>query len=319
MLEHFYSNIRNEENVANVRFEMSEAQNHVDALVSAFENPLGHLDWWDSQSSQDAVVKLHSAIRAIRASEDETNREIARLILGWTIEETSVSNIAFQAAVKQSAISQRKERIGQILNGLAEDEVMASHALVHLWRQRVSRCVRVADLPEWMRGCLTKAPGKVQWPDPRDIFWILLSAAMGQPTIVFDGAATEWLVDSRLDKQRNPKHQMNSILESFADSLSMTGSHVYTTEEYFDSLTQLGVSTSSLASVLRLMMMNPVRRAVVHSGNVLVLSDDDAKNIGRVIQRAMKDLKVQRSEIPKLLADQQQRNPKSVANELGRI
>jgi hypothetical protein len=52
---------------------------------------------------------------------------------------------------------------------------------------------------------------------------------------------------------------------------------------------------------------------------VLVLSDDDAKNIGRVIQRAMKDLKVQRSEIPKLLADQQQRNPKSVANELGRI
>jgi hypothetical protein len=67
------------------------------------------------------------------------------------------------------------------------------------------------------------------------------------------------------------------------------------------------------------MMMNPVRRAVVHSGNVLVLSDDDAKNIGRVIQRAMKDLKVQRSEIPKLLADQQQRNPKSVANELGRI
>jgi len=288
---------------------MSEAQYHVDALVSAFENPLEHLDWWDSQSSQDAVVKLHSAVRAIRASEDETNREIARLILGWTIEDTSVSNIALQAAVKQSAISQRKDRIGQILNGLAEDEVMASHALVYLWRQRVSRCVRVADLPEWMRGCITKAPGKVQWPDPRDIFWILLSAAMGQPAVVFDGTATEWLVDSRLDKQRNPKHQMNSILESFADSLSTTGSHVYTTEEYFDSLT----------SVLRLMMTNPVRRAVVHAGNVLVLSDDDAKNIGRVIQRAMKDLKVQRSEIPKLLADQQQRNPKSVANELGRI
>jgi hypothetical protein len=62
-----------------------------------------------------------------------------------------------------------------------------------------------------------------------------------------------------------------------------------------------------------------VQRSVAHSGRVLVLSNDDAKNLRRVVVRVMGDLGVDRADVPKLIAEQHGRHRKSVANELSRI
>lgn len=291
---------------------------NVEDLVAAFEQPLDHLDLWGSLGPNEATERLREAVDAIGAADDEINQQTARLVLGWLPEDPKIVDIARRFRIKPSAVSQRKSRIDRILTELGEDDEISGHPLVQLWKERAAHCVRVKDLPEWMRSCLTRGSFNAKWPAPQDLFWVLLHATMSRPRLLSDNSGTEWLVDMSLDERRDPKDRLSSVFESLADSLSKSGSDVYQAESLRDRLEELGISQLSLGATVD-SMMHTVRRAISKYDQVLILSDADAKNLRRVIERVMKDLGVQRSEVALLIAEQHGRQPKSVANELGRI
>lgn len=297
---------------------MNNFEIDVDELVAAFEQPVLHLDVWGRLGPTESARRLQEAVDAIGASDDSRNEETARLVLDLGSADLTVSKIAQRHNIKPSAVSQRKSRIEQVLADLYSDDVMNGHPLVRLWRERACRLVKVGDLPQWMQSCLASEDMAGKWPTGDDIFWVLLHAVMRQPRLVTDSAGSQWLIDVTLDERGDTKDRLASVLQSLADRLAGSTSKVYPEPELRSELQRLGVSPLSIEVVVE-SLGRISQRSVAHSGRVLVLSNDDAKNLRRVVLRVMGDLGVDRAEVPKLIAEQHGRHPKSVANELGRI
>jgi hypothetical protein len=297
---------------------MSGRQFEVDELVAAFEEPLRNLDVWGRLGSAEATERLRRAVDAIGAAEDLKNEETARLVLDRGPADLTVSKIALRHDIKPSAVSQRKSRIEQVLADLHSDEAMKGHPLVRLWSERAGRLVKVGDLPPWMQRCVVAEPTTAKWPSGDDVFWVMLHAVMRQPRLVFDHAGSPWLIDFALDERSGTKDRLASVLQSLADRLAESESRVYSDAELRDELKRLGVSPLSVGAVITAMGYL-VQRSVAASERVLILSNDDAKNLRRVVSRVMGDLGVARADVPHLIAEQLNRHPKSVANELSRL
>ena len=230
----------------------------------------------------------------------------------------SVSKIAQRHNIKPSAVSQRKSRIEQVLADLYSDEVMNGHPLVRLWRERACRLVKVEDLPQWMQSCLISDDVEAKWPTGGDVFWVMLHAVMRQPRLVTVSDGSRWLIDVTLDERGDTKDRLASVLQSLADRLAGSTSQVYGDADLRGELESLGVSPLSIDVVVE-SLGRMVQRSVANSGRVLVLSNDDAKNVQGIIKRVMESLDVERSEVARVIAEQQDRNPKSVSNELRRL
>lgn len=297
---------------------MNNSEIDVDELVAAFEQPVLHLDVWGRLGPTESARRLQEAVDAIGASDDSRNEETARLILDLGTADLTVSKIALRHNIKPSAVSQRKSRIEQVLADLYCDDVMNAHPLVRLWRERACRLVKVGDLPQWMQSCLASEDVTGRWPTGDDIFWVLLHAVMRQPRLVTDSAGSQWLIDVTLDERGDTKDRLASVLQSLADRLAGSTSKVYADLELRSELQRLGVSPLSIEVVVD-SLGRISQRSVAHSGRVLVLSNDDAKNVQGVIKRVMENLDVERSEVANLVAEQQGRKSKSVSNELRRL
>jgi hypothetical protein len=297
---------------------MNNPEIDVDELVAAFERPVHHLDVWGRLGPAEAAERLQQALDAIGASDDSKNEETARLVLGRGPADLSVSKIAQRHNIKPSAVSQRKSRIEQVLADLYADEVMNGHPLVRLWRERACRLVKVEDLPLWMQSCLISDDVEATWPTGGDVFWVLLHAVMRQPRLVTVSDGSRWLIDVTLDERGDTKDRLASVLQSLADRLAGSTSQVYGDADLRGELERLGVSPLSIDVVIE-SLGRMVQRSVAHSRRVLVLSNDDAKNLRRVVVRVMGDLGVDRADVPKLIAEQHGRHRKSVANELSRL
>ena len=299
-----------------LEIEMDALETNVVELAEAFERPLERLDLWLAWAPSEASTRLRKAIEAIGA-DDEVNRKTARLLLGWSDSSLSVTSIARQAGINSAAVSQRKSRIEGVLDDLFDDADMARHPLVALWRDRAARCVRIADLPNWMTGFLESGSGESEWGVPQDIFWVVMRAVMENPRLI-ESSGDQWLVDLSLDERGDNKDQLRSILDSIADSRTKTGSVVLQSEEFQQFLVDMGVSKLSIDSFTTA-LARVARRSVVFGDEVLLLSDVESKNLGQVAKSVMNRLGVDRAEVAGLIAEQHGRHPRSVANELRRL
>ena len=290
----------------------------VRGLVSAIERPLDNLHVWLAGSDDNASVRLAKALNDVGAVDDDVNLLTARLVLGWGSSQLSVKGIADQFGINSSAVSQRKSRIEGVLDELFNDPDVLVDPLVELWKERASRCVRVDELPSWMSGFLVVGDDFRPWGVPEDIFWVLLHSIMQQPRVIANGDGGGLLVDLALDTRHDNKGRFRSLLDSVADSLSPLRSVVMSSTDFEQSLATAGVSRLSLESFSRELGV-AARRTVTVDARVLILSEEDGKNLGQIIKRVMEMLDVDRSEIPALIASQHERNEKSVRNELARI
>ena len=287
-------------------------------LASAFERPLQRLDLWLTWAPEKAASRLAKALKDVGADDDDINLLTARLVLGWGLSQLSVKGIADQFGINSSAVSQRKSRIEGVLDELFDDPDMLAQPLVELWKERASRCVCVDELPRWMTGFLASGGDDRRWGVPEDVFWTLLHSIMKRPRLIRGGSEDRWLIDLELDSRNDSKGQFRSLLDSVADSLSPLRSVVMSSTDFEQSLATAGVSRLSLESFSRELGV-AARRTVTVDARVLILSEEDAKNLGQIIKRVMELLDVERSAIPALIASQHVRNEKSVANELRRL
>ncbi len=295
---------------------MDALETNVVELAQAFERPLERLDLWLAWAPSESSTRLRKAIESIGA-DDEVNRKTARLLLGWSDSSLTVTSIARHAGINSAAVSQRKSRIDGVLDDLFDDADMAKHPLVVLWRDRASRCVRVADLPNWMTGFLVSGSGESEWGVPQDIFWVVMRAVMRNPRLI-ESSGDQWLVDLSLDQRGDNKDQLRSILDSIADSRTKNGSVVLQANEFEQLLVDVGVSRLSIDSVAAA-LARVARRSVAFGDEVLLLSDIESKNLGQVAKSVINRLGVDRAEVAGLIAEQHGRHPRSVANELRRL
>ena len=302
--------------VLSLGIEMGIQEVSVLELASAFERPLERLDLWLAWAPSEASTRLRKAMESIGA-DDEVNRKTARLLLGWSDSSLTVTSIARHAGINSAAVSQRKSRIDGVLDDLFDDADMARHPLAVLWRDRASRCVRVADLPNWMTGFLVSGSGESEWGAPQDIFWIVMRAVMRNPRLI-QSSGDQWLVDLSLVKRGDHKDPLRSILDSIADSRTVNGSVVLQANEFEQLLVDMGVSRLSIDSFATA-LARVARRSVVFGDKVLLLSEKESKNLGQVAKSVMNRLGVDHTEVSGLIAEQHDRHPRSVANELRRL
>ena len=252
-------------------------------LAEALEHPETSMDHWLAYGAPGSVHDIRQRVLDLVGRGDDMDIDVLRMVTNLRSKVGAVTEIAGRFDVTKAAISQRRSTKLRLVEQLRSEPRSAEHPFVELWRSRAPRCVRIADLPPWMRPFLAEPPVGEPWGTDLDVAHVLIVVALGNPELLLgDEQFGDWLVDRPEATERASTLSVRDYLEGLANQLSGDSFTRFRMREFEDALVEVGVASASVQAVRSLLQHKPLKRTVEHHDSVLVLSHHTSSRGGTV-------------------------------------